>query len=264
MQQNSDKKAELCDEKAFLDKVYSTYTVDHSSQTRVMRELVVRTISPYLRGGRGLELGCSDGYITKMLAARLDMLDVVDGSKNFLDAAKKHKLPNVKYTYSLFEEYTSTTRYDYVFASYILEHVLEPAPVLKMARTILKDDGLLFVIVPNARALSRQLAMHMGLVADLKALTDNDLAHGHRRVYDRIYLNRELAAAGFDTVAEGGIMLKILADFKLDKLIDDGMLQDSHIDGLYRLGLEYPDLCGTLFSVCRPALNAGQVSVNIP
>jgi hypothetical protein len=91
----------------------------------------------------------------------------------------------------------------------------------------------------------------MGLVSDLKALTQNDLVNGHRRVYDRVYLNRGLRTAGFSTIAEGGLMLKILADFQLDKLIDDGMLQDSHIDGLYRLGLEYPDLCGALFSICR-------------
>jgi hypothetical protein len=66
-----------------------------------------------------------------------------------------------------------------------------------------------------------------------------------------VYLNRELRSAGFETVAEGGLMLKILADFQLDELIDDGTLQQSHIDGLYRLGLEYPDLCGSLFSICR-------------
>jgi hypothetical protein len=47
-------------------------------------------------------------------------------------------------------------------------------------------------------------------------------------------------------------MLKILADFQMDELISMQVLQDEHIDGLYGLGLEYPDLCGSLFSVCRP------------
>lgn len=242
----------LREEKAFLDKVYNTYTVDHSSQTRVMRELVVRTITPYVRGGTGLELGCSDGYMTELLAARLDRLDVVDGSRHFLDEARKRNVPNVQYIYSLFEEFKPEARYDYVFASFILEHVLDPHAVLEVARNVLKPGGLLFVTVPNARALSRQLALHMGLIKDLKALTENDLVNGHRRVYDRVYLTRDLSAAGFDTVAEGGLMLKILADFQLDKLFDQGFLQAKHVDGLYRLGLEYPDLCGALYSVCRP------------
>lgn len=254
MPQHSELQPNLQEEKAFLNKVYATYTVDHSSQTRVMRELVFRTFEPFISRGRGLELGCSDGYMTQMLASRLDFLDVVDGSSNFLNEAKKRNVANVNYFLSLFEEYTPNVKYDYVFASFILEHVLEPTLVLNMARKVLKPNGILFVTVPNARALSRQLAMHMGLIPDLKALTQNDLVNGHRRVYERVYLNRELQHAGFNTITEGGLMLKILADFQLDKLIDDGILKEPQIDGLYKLGLEYPDLCGALFSVCRSEL----------
>ncbi len=238
-------------EKVFLDKVYATYTVDHSSQTRVMRELVFRTVAPFLKGGQGLELGCSDGYMTSMLASKLEHLDVVDGSSSFLEEAKKRDIPNVTYHLALFEEYESEKRYDYVFASFILEHVLDPGLVLAMAKRVLKPGGLIFLIVPNARALSRQLAMHMNLIQDLKALTQNDLVHGHRRVYDRVSFNRDLRQASLQTVMECGLMLKILADFQMDKLIDDGVLKDQQIDGLYKLGLEYPDLCGALLSVCR-------------
>ena len=240
----------LDDEKLFLDRVYSTYTVDESSQTRVMRELVVRTFAPHIRGGVALELGCSDGYMTEMLASRVDHLDVVDGSRSFLAEAEKRGLPNVAYTYSLFEQFETSTKYDYVFASFIFEHVLDPQLVFAMIRRVLKPDGRLFLVVPNARALSRQLALHMGLIEDLKALTENDLVNGHRRVYDRVFLNREIRTAGFEPIVEGGLMLKILADFQLDRLIDDEFLQQPQIDGLYKLGFEYPDLCGALFSIC--------------
>lgn len=239
-------------EKAFLDKVYTTYTVDTSEQTKAMRQLIVRTFSPWLNGGRALELGCSDGFMTEMLSGKVERLDVVDGSKKFLAEASKRKLPNVRFVYSLFEEYQTEERYDFVFASYILEHVLEPVRVMEMARSILKPGGLLMIVVPNSRALSRQLALHMGLIKDLKGLTENDHNHGHRRVYDRVELNRHIEAAGFVNVSQGGIMLKILADFQMDQLIGGGMLKESHIDGLYRLGLEYPDLCGSLFSICKP------------
>lgn len=251
MDQKASTAARLADEKIFLDKVYSTYTVDHSSQTRVMRELVVRSVTPYLGGGRGLELGCSDGYMTEMLARRVEFLDVVDGSRQFLAEAQKRAISNVTYTYSLFEEFQSEQQYDYVFASFILEHVMDPQLVLAMVKRVLKPGGALFVTVPNARALSRQLAMHMGLIADLKQLTPNDLVNGHRRVYDRVCFNRELRDAGFEPVAETGLMLKILADFQMDRLIDEGLLQQPQIDGLYRLGKEYPDLCGALLSVCH-------------
>ena len=238
-------------EKEFLDKVYHTYTVDNSPQTMAMRKLIAKTFIPHFRGGHGLELGCSDGFMTEILAGHLDKLDVIDGSRKFIQEAEKRRLKNVTFTYTLFEQYATETKYDCVIASYILEHVLDPIPVLRMARSVLKPDGKLFVVVPNARALSRQWALHMNMLKDLKELTPNDHNHGHRRVYDRVNLNRDLAAAGFEGIAEGGIMLKILADFQMDRLIADQMLTEQHLQGLYSLGLEYPDLCGSLFSVCR-------------
>ncbi|MDA0979384.1 MAG: class I SAM-dependent methyltransferase [Proteobacteria bacterium] len=238
-------------EREFLNTVYAAYTLDDAPQTQTMRRLIARTFSPFIQGGCALELGCSDGYMTEILAAQVDTLHVVDASESFIAEASERALPNVSFFCNLFEEFDTETRYDYVFASFILEHVLEVGPVLATVRRLLKPGGRFFAVVPNARALSRQLALHMGLLPELTELTENDLKYGHRRVYDRVHFNRDLEAAGFHPVSQGGIMLKILADFQLDQLIGEGFLEDSHIDGLYKLGLEYPDLCGALFSICE-------------
>jgi 2-polyprenyl-3-methyl-5-hydroxy-6-metoxy-1,4-benzoquinol methylase len=216
-----------------------------------MRDLAFEIFNPFLKEGIGLELGCSDGYMTEMLAGKLSHLDVVDGSGNFLKEARARGTKNVSFYESLFESFKSEKKYDYVFASYILEHVLETKPVLDMIRSVLKPEGILFVVVPNARAFSRQLALAMGLISDLYALTENDRNHGHRRTYDRQSLNRDLEQSGFKHIAQGGIMFKILADFQMDKLISDGFLKESHIKGLQKMGNNYPDFCGSLFSICR-------------
>jgi len=242
---------ELEQEQEHLNKLYSKYTLNEDSQTRAMREFAFQIVEPYLDSGKcGLELGCSDGYFTEMLGSRLRTLDVVDGSIKFIEAARQRNLSNVSYHHALFEEFAPTTQYDYVFASYVLEHVLDPLSVLGMARRVLKPGGLVFIVVPNARALSRQLALHMGLYPDLTTLTENDLRFGHRRVYSRVLLDRDTEAAGFRTIAQGGIMLKILADFQMEKLIDLGILGEPQLKGLLKLGFEYPDLAGSLFSVC--------------
>ncbi|HEY6160489.1 MAG TPA: class I SAM-dependent methyltransferase, partial [Bacteroidia bacterium] len=233
-------------------------TLSNDPQTRVMREFAFRIIRPYLsKEFSGLELGCSDGYFSEMLAAELKDLDVVDGSLSFVEEARKRGIPNANYFHSLFEEYNPGRQYDCIFASYIMEHVMEPKLILEMVLRVLKPGGIFYVVVPNARALSRQLAMHMGLYKDLKQLTENDLKYGHRRVYDRVTLNREVESAGFTTISQGGIMLKILADFQMDKLISTGILQEPQLNGLLKLGYEYPDLCGSLFSICKRKEDAG-------
>jgi 2-polyprenyl-3-methyl-5-hydroxy-6-metoxy-1,4-benzoquinol methylase len=241
-------------EKAFLKSATQTYTLHLSPQMKAMRQLVIRTVRPYLRGGHGLELGSADGSMTELLLeAGVAALDVVEGSEEFARQTQSRNLPNVRLVHSLFEEFEPERCYDYIFALYVLEHVLDPASLLARLRPALQPEGLLFVVVPNARALSRQLAVHMDLLSHVKELTPNDHQHGHRRVYDRVELNRQLDEAGFSTLHQGGILLKVLADFQLDQLLGQGFLNEKQMEGWYRLGLEYPDFCGSLFSICQAA-----------
>ena len=241
-----DDKSEL----AFLEKLTESYTVENSSQTQVMRELAVKTFRPYITGGRLLELGCSDGFMTNELSKLADHLDVIDGSEHFLSLARKRNIKNVDYYFELFENFKSNTRYDHIVASYVLEHVRDPISILNNCSSLLAPGGKIYIVVPNSRALSRQLGRHMGLISELTELTENDHNHGHRRVYDRRSLNMDITRAGLTQVHQGGLMLKLLADFQMDELIDSGMLSKAHILGLYELGLEYPDFAGSLFSIC--------------
>ena len=239
-------------EMEFLESVTHTYITSDSPQDRLIKTLAVRTFQPYMRAGKhALEFGCCDGFMTDLIAKDVKQLTVVDGSQTFIDMAKKRVPSNVEFVHSLFEDYSPGCKFDYIFATYVLEHVGDAVGFLNIASQLLADDGLLFLVVPNARAFSRQLARHMGVLDDLFALTPNDINHGHRRVYDRIALNRDIAAAGMLQVGQGGLLLKFLADFQMDALIGNGILGEPQLEGLYKMGFEYPDLAGSLFSVCR-------------
>lgn len=237
---------------AFLESVVETYVTSESPQDRAIKKLAVRTFKPYISPkGNALEFGCCDGFMTSLIAPLFDTLTVIDGSKKFIKMAQEKAPPNVDFIHSLFEENSISKRFDYIFATYVLEHVNNAVNFLKCAAQLLKENGMLFIVVPNARAFSRQLARHIGIIDNLYSLTPNDINHGHRRVYDRAMLDRDIQAAGLSQLSQGGLMLKFLADFQMDKLLELGIIAEPHIEGLYKMGLEYPDLAGSLFSICR-------------
>lgn len=242
------------DEREFIEEVGRTYTKD-SPQDKVIRSLIVRTFKPYINKSMVcLQLGYGGGVDTAELAQLVAHLDVAEGNKEFIREGESRGFSNVRFVYTLFEELTLEVmkrQYDAVFAIYVLEHVLDPIKLLEKVRFLLKDDGFLFVVVPNATALSRQLARHMGLIQELTDLTEHDLKHGHRRVYDIAKLCRDLHSAGYDIISQGGIFLKILADFQLDQLYKSGVLGEAQIEGLYRIGFEYPHLCGSIFAIAK-------------
>ncbi len=250
------------DEMDFLNDVVHTYVTSESPQDRLIKTLAIRTFQPFMRpGGRVLEFGCCDGFMTSLIAPLSGALTVVDGSSTFIAMAKQRVSQNVEFVHSLFEAYVPDEKFDYIFATYVLEHVGDAAGFLRHAKSLLADRGLLFIVVPNARALSRQLARHMGLLEDLYALTPNDVNHGHRRVYDRNSLNRDLQLAGLQQVSQGGLLLKLLADFQMDRLIETAIIGDAQIEGLYKMGLEYPDFAGSLYAVCKASEPDGQFAL---
>ncbi len=247
---------EINSEKEFLDSLVDDYiTSDDSSQLRLMRNLMMKTYNPFIKKGISLELGCEIGYMSERIAALSTKVDIVDGSKKFLNEVRKRNINNVTLHCKLFEEFSPEPIYDNVFASHILEHLIDVPIVLEMVKKALKPDGLFFVAVPNARALSRQLARHMGLIDSLFDLTPNDIRGGHRRVYDRVTLTRELENSGFQIVSQGGILFKPFADFQMDKLLDLELIGPSQIEGLVKLGNEYPDMCANIFMICRAKEN---------
>lgn len=228
-------------EKEFLNGLVQDYT-DSSPYSEVKKEIIVQKMLADIsdRNGRGLQFGCANGYETNRLAGHLGSLDVVDGSSIFIERlrSEQQQASNVHFHLALFEEYdlerTGRT-YDYVACNYVLEHVFDTAHILSNIAGMLGPNGLVFITVPNAMALSRRLAKEMGLVDSLFDLTPNDHKHGHRRTYTVESLRKEVTAAGFRIVRESGIVFKILADFQLNKLLRDGFLTPEHIHGLQHL-----------------------------
>lgn len=243
-------------EKEFLDSLVIDYT-DQSPYSKAKKDVIHSLTEKYTKN-RGkkvvLQLGCSNGYETAYLADNFAQVDVVDGSSKFLARMKKEAKDkgNVNFIYSLFEEYDSHgKKYDYIFCNYVFEHVINVPYILKNIRKTLKKDGIVFAVVPNASAFSRQLAQKMGLIEDLYALTDNDHAHGHRRVYDKKTFIKDFETSGYEVVETDGVIFKILADFQLNKMMQLGIIGEEHVRALQEMSRGNEDLCDSIFVIAK-------------
>ncbi len=164
---------------------------------------------------------------------------------------EKFNFKNVKFIQSLFEEYQTNEEFDYCFCLYVLEHVFSPIDLLINIKKWLKKGGILFAVVPNAFAFSRQLAQKLNLIINLKDLTENDKRHGHRRVYDRFTIKRDFVLAGFDLIERKGVIFKILADFQLNYLLNNGILSNDHINALHQLSNGNEVFCDSILIIAK-------------
>ncbi|SMF72508.1 Methyltransferase domain-containing protein [Tistlia consotensis] len=239
----------LSEERAFLARVSEDYPEIESETEHALRRAAVRLTRTLLPpAAEVVELGTADGYMARLLAPHVARHEIVDAV-----AFPVARLPaSARFHLCLFEEFEPERPADLVIMSLVLEHVLDPVALLARARGWLKPEtGKILAIVPNMRALSRQLARAMGLIAELDVLTENDRAHGHRRCYDRFRLDREIAEAGGEVLLRGGLLLKPFANFQMDQMIAAGILGEAQMDGLDALAAEYPDLATAIYAVCR-------------
>jgi 2-polyprenyl-3-methyl-5-hydroxy-6-metoxy-1,4-benzoquinol methylase len=217
----------------------------------LMHDYMLRVFAPFIGAGAALELGCYHGAFTQRLAERFADLTVVEGAADLIEIARAAVPQRVRFFHRRFEEFSPPQGYDAIFLIHTLEHLDEAVASLDRFRQWLAPGGRLFVAVPNAHAASRQIAVEMGLIAHPSAVTPDEHRHGHRRTYARATLADDLRAAGLSVVQEGGIFFKALANFQFDAVMKQGIVDAAYLEGCFRLGMRYPDLCASIYAICE-------------
>lgn len=215
---------------------------------RLKRERLHLAFTEHYVGSRALELGCADGQITQYLAQHFQRVVVVDGVQKFLDetAAKLDHRPHIAFECSLFEAYTPEEKFGSIVIAHVLEHLDDPVGLLERAKEWLEPGGRIFIAVPNALSIHRQVGVKMGMLPSIDALNEQDVKLGHRRVYTPQRLHAEIEQAGYRIIRSGGLMLKPLANRDIEKHWSQEL-----IDAFFAVGEDYPELCSEIYVVAE-------------
>jgi 2-polyprenyl-3-methyl-5-hydroxy-6-metoxy-1,4-benzoquinol methylase len=218
----------------------------------VMHHYMIKTFLPYMAGKDVLELGSFKGDFTKRLEMVFSDITCVEASIDAIREAEKIIREDIKIIQGTFETVVLPQKYNNIIMTHVLEHVDDPVFVLKrICNEWLSDSGRLFLVCPNANAPSRQIAVKMGLIEHNSAITDAERAHGHHITYSLDTLERDARNAGLHVLRRSGIFFKAFANFQWDRILQTDIISGKFLDGCYKLGQQYPDLCASIFLLCE-------------
>lgn len=217
----------------------------------VLRRYMMRTFAPLLHRGKALELGCFEGETTKLYAEHFDDLTVVEAADSLIAVARGKVPASVNFVHGTIESVQLPAVYDDIFLVHTLEHLDDRVSGLARMGKWLSAIGRLYVVVPNANAASRQIAVKMGLIPTNSAVTEGEAAHGHRCTYSLDTLESDVRSAGLRVESRGGIFFKPFANFQFDRMLQEGIIDERYLEGCYALGMQYPDLTASIYMVCR-------------
>jgi len=156
------------------------------------------TIARFKPGGRFLDVGCNMGMLLRHIARRKWTAVGVDPSPSLTKLAREW--PGVQvYNCFLHELPASEERsFDVVALSDVFEHICNPLELLADVRRYLRDDGILYVKVPNgAWNLFKQRALAALGKKPSQGIWDS---YEHVVHYTGATLRKILEAGGFEVV----------------------------------------------------------------
>jgi SAM-dependent methyltransferase len=241
-----------------LDRYLGSYAESfpyHDENLAMLSFYAQRMIAGLRRqGARSLvSLGVGHRVVSRALLAELvpalDSYRIVEGSRSALDGLRAESLPaNVELVHAYFEDYLPPEPVDAVEMGFVLEHVDDPAYVLRRWAGALRPGGVIVVVVPNARALHRRFGQAAGLLDDLYRLSPADLELGHKRYFDLERITRLVAETGLRVDSVEGVLLKCLTTAQLASLA----LPDSVRRAFLDVGREFPDIANAIYLEARP------------
>lgn len=196
-----------------------------------------------------ISLGIGHKVVSKKIMAvagnLLKKYLIIEGSKEIVNEFKQHTtLPTyVSVRNSLFEEFTTKIKFDAIEMGFVLEHVDDPLFIIKKYVSFLKQNGSVFIAVPNAKSLHRQIGYQAGILDNFYKLSKYDLELGHKRYFDMDSLVKLIIKSGLKIVNIEGIFLKPFSTSQLKSL----ELPPNIIRALCDLGTEYPAISNAIY-----------------
>jgi SAM-dependent methyltransferase len=232
-------------ERARVNRIGPEY-FSHKAMTIDRKQILmmVRRGLPHCRGPKVLEMSYNDRGWTDALIERGFDLTVVEGARYNVEYARAKYGDRLRITEMLFEEFEPTETYDSIIMSCIIEHVIDPALLLRRAASWLNGDGVIVLVVPNKLSLHRRVGLRCGLLESIEQLSEQDLAVGHRRLYTVDSLAGTIAGAGLRTPQIEGIFLKPLSSAQMIEW------PDSLLNAFDQMADELREYAAYLFAPC--------------
>ena len=145
-------------------KFYDTYGYVKQARKHVAEfdDSRVKKIREFVEGKRVLDIGCSDGTISTILAGNKREVYGVDISKKAVDAAIKKGIKASVCDVENDDLPFKSDYFDCIVAGEIIEHIFDTDAFIDKCKRVLKKNGVLIITTPNCASLRARLSLLLG------------------------------------------------------------------------------------------------------
>ena len=203
-----------------------------------------------------LEVGCGYDLLFELLKDKEFIKEwvIIEPSTKFCKHAKATiNDSRVKIINDFFENSINSIQqynFDFVICSSLLHEIEKVEEFLKNFYYVANKNTIFYFNVPNANSFHRQLAKEMGYIKSVFDKSDRNKILQQSHVFDRDRF-RFLIEKYFDILEEGGYFIKPFTHKQMIDLKRVFNNYDDILNGLYKLGIKYPEFASEIFINCK-------------
>lgn len=202
---------------------------------------------------RVLEIGCGLKPIFDDFLDFFSITVVEPGElfyKNACKLQKKYPNRNINIINDYFENVSKdlvNCNFDFVIISCLLHELSDPQLFLKEVYKVCNRLTTIHINVPNSNSFHRVLAVHSGIIQNIFNISETQRKMQQASVYSINTLTELLINSNFRIVNEGSYFLKPFTHFQMQRLIDDKIIDEKILDGLFSMTNDLPGWGAEIF-----------------
>ena len=234
-------------QKDYCDKSYSFEEV----LAKFRKKNILGILGEY-KPRRVLEIGCGTDSIFNYYQD-YDRAVIVEPSEFFADTAVKNKNEKITVYKDFIENKIDELKkvpFDFVILSSLLHEFNDPDAEMKKIVSLLNNDTVLLINVPNSRSFLLLWAYEAGLIKDINELTDSAKKFQRHSTFNTDSLSEFVERHGLEICDKGSYFIKPFDHPKMQKLLDSKLIDDNLLDGLYAMTKYFPQAGCEIFVNC--------------
>jgi len=231
-------------------KDYNEYFFEHT-QLKYRRKKVLEISNKY-KPKRVLEIGCGNDSIFNYYKD-YECAVIVEPSADFVSKCSDDFYDNKKVNVVCdFFENTNLEeqKFDFVLIAGLLHEVEYPKVLLRCVLKSCDQNTIIHVSVPNNNSFHLVWAYCSGLIERLGVQTETSKILQQHSVFDLKSLHQMVIECGFDVIEEGGYFIKPFNHKKMQQCVDNCILDQQLLDGLYKMSSFFSEFCSEIFVNC--------------
>lgn len=198
-----------------------------------------------------IEIGCGESSIFEFRQWQKNaLIEPIEEFSNRL--SKRINIQNLEISNCALEAFSGTDTFDLVVVSCLLHEIQDKHDFMRAVKSLMHQNSVLYLDVPNAFSMHRYLAVSSGYLTDVFSVTQTSktMQQGDT-VFSAASLGEFFNSCGFTMMETGTNFVKFFHHARMAEMLAAGHLGTEELDAFYDMQKDFPENGSEVWCLAR-------------